>query len=216
MIGNPPWLPYRFMSAETQERFREECRRRGIWMGQVAQQQDLSAYFFARSVELYLKPTGSIAFVMPYAALSRRQFHGFRSGFFGTRSRGREEIFAAVRFTNAWSMSNDVRPLFPVPSCVLFAEHSRGEGEGLPETVVVASGALPHRDASPLEAEQSLSWNVGRWPDQLHGRVTGGCASGFREGAIVVPRVMFTVNRVDAGRFGANPEAPPVESRRTN
>ena len=216
VIGNPPWLPYRFMSAETQERFQEECRRRGIWMGQVAQQQDLSAYFFARSVELYLKPTGAIAFVMPYAALSRRQFHGFRSGFFGTRARRREEIFAAVRFTNAWSMSDDVQPLFPVPSCVLFAEHSRGEGEGLPETVLAASGALPKRDASPLEAEQSLSWNVEPWPAQLEGRVRGGYASDFRAGAVVFPRVLFTVNRVGPGRFGANPETPIVESRRTN
>ena len=216
VIGNPPWLPYRFMSAETQERFQEECRRRGIWMGQVAQQQDLSAYFFARSVELYLKPTGAIAFVMPYAALSRRQFHGFRSGFFGTRVRRREEIFAAVRFTDAWSMSNDVQPLFPVPSCVLFAEHSRGEGEGLPETLWAGSGDLPKRDASPLEAEQSLSWNVERWPEQLEGRVRGGYASDFRAGAVVFPRVLFTVNRVGPGRFGANPETPIVESRRTN
>ena len=41
-------------------------------------------------------------------------------------------------------------------------------------------------------------------------------ASDFRDGAIVYPRLIFTVNRVDAGRFGTDPEAPVVESRRTN
>jgi SAM-dependent methyltransferase len=70
VLGNPPWLSYRYMERATQERFREECHRRGLWMGQVAQQQDLSAYFFARCVELYLKPTGIIAFVMPYSAMT--------------------------------------------------------------------------------------------------------------------------------------------------
>src|SRR4030042_2810652 len=36
-----------------------------------------------RCVELYLKPDGNIAFVMPYAALTRRQYTGFRSGIYG-------------------------------------------------------------------------------------------------------------------------------------
>ena len=79
VIGNPPWLSYRYMSRGIQQRFREECRQRGIWVGgRVANIQDLSAYFFARCAELYLKADGTIAFVMPYAALSRPQFGAFR------------------------------------------------------------------------------------------------------------------------------------------
>ncbi len=79
VIGNPPWLSYRYMSHATQRRFREESRRLGVWQGgKVATHQDLSAYFFARCCELYLEPGARIAFVMPYAALSRRQFAGLR------------------------------------------------------------------------------------------------------------------------------------------
>ncbi len=55
IIGNPPWLAYRFMEQDMQIKFRQECLERGLWKGQVAQQQDLSAYFFVRSVELYMK-----------------------------------------------------------------------------------------------------------------------------------------------------------------
>ena len=74
------------MSRVTQRRFREESRRLGVWQGgRVATHQDLSAYFFARCCELYLKRDARIAFVMPYAALSRRQFAGFRSGNFLVR-----------------------------------------------------------------------------------------------------------------------------------
>ena len=71
VIGNPPWLSYRFMTRQIKQRFREECQQRNLWAGgRVATHQDLSAYFFAKSVEAYLKPGGLIAFVMPYAAMS--------------------------------------------------------------------------------------------------------------------------------------------------
>ena len=33
VIGNPPWLSYRYMAADTQERFRAECQARGLWAG---------------------------------------------------------------------------------------------------------------------------------------------------------------------------------------
>jgi SAM-dependent methyltransferase len=77
VIGNPPWLSYRFMDADLQARFRTECQSFGIWHGQVAQQQDLSAYFFVRCTELYARDGGVLAFVMPYAAMTRRQFARF-------------------------------------------------------------------------------------------------------------------------------------------
>lgn len=66
VLGNPPWLSYRFMSRRMQAAFRAECTRMGVWAGgKVATQQDLSGYFFARCVELYLKPGSMIAFVCP-------------------------------------------------------------------------------------------------------------------------------------------------------
>ena len=97
VIGNPPWLSYRYMERGLQQRFREECQRWGLWAGgRVATHQDLSGYFFARCVHLYLKSGGLIAFVMPYAAMSRQQFAGFRTGVFAER-RGRPRLIGAVQ-----------------------------------------------------------------------------------------------------------------------
>lgn len=215
VVGNPPWLSSRYMERGTQERFREECLRRGIWMGQVAQQQDLSAYFFVRCVELYLKPTGVIAFVMPYAAMSRRQFEGFRTGVYGAR-RGRrvQRVLATIQFTEAWALSDDVQPLFPVPSCVLVARPG-GEGKVLPATVLAASGELPRRDAALSEAEANLTWKEIPWPTERAARISSGYATRFRDGAVVFPSVLFRVQLAEAGRLGHNPTAPLVESRRT-
>jgi len=221
IVGNPPWLSWRYMSPQMQEAFREACQERGIWVGQVAQQQDLSAYFFARCVELYFKPTGVIGFVMPYAAMSRRQFSRFRAGVFGRRHRGRAEPLTFVRFAEAWAFPQDVQPLFRVPSCVLFAELRRAElgGSVLPSTIVEASGVLPRRDATAEEAERCLVWQEVPWPTERSGRLAPSASiygQRFRDGAVVFPVVLFRVQKVSAGRLGGSPEAPLVESRRTN
>ncbi|MBI4337997.1 MAG: N-6 DNA methylase [Chloroflexi bacterium] len=219
VIGNPPWLPYHDMERVTQERFREECQRRGLWAGgKMATHQDLSAYFFARCVELYLKPTGVIAFVMPYAAMSRRQFEGFRTGIYGARRGKRvQQAVATVQFTEAWALSDNVQPLFPVPSCVLLARPGGGEGKALPTTVLAAKGTLPRRDASPAEAEVALHWEQKPWPVVTDEEAAGSpYRELFRNGATIFPRVLCVVEPAQIGALGGNPIAPVVQSRRTS
>jgi len=223
VLGNPPWLSYRYMSTGMRERFREESQRRGLWVGQVAQQQDLSAYFFARCVELYLRPEGCIAFVMPYAAMTRRQYARFRSGVFGETGRRRAgQVFAAVQFTEGWAFSERVSPLFPVPSCVLFAQHEREAAAGtvaprLPRTIQSASGNLPRRDATPEEAAQWLAWREEPWPAGREGAPPASpYGAQFRAGAVIFPSIFFRVEPAAAGKLGGNPDAPLVQSRRTN
>ncbi len=81
IVGNPPWVAYRHLSAELKTRLREASVRMNLWVGGVlATQQDLSALFWARCAESYLKPDGVIAFVLPYAALNRPAFGGLRRG----------------------------------------------------------------------------------------------------------------------------------------
>lgn len=217
VIGNPPWLSYRFMDTDLQNCFRAECQALGIWAGQVAQQQDLSAYFFVRMVELYLKDGGTIAFIMPYAAMTRRQFAGFRKGLYGAAQRRSSRlVYVTVQFTAAWVMADDVQPLFPVPSCVLFAKSGNSEGKRIPDTVLAASGTLSRRDATTAESQQHVKWQEMPWPVQREDRITEGYADRFRQGAIIIPRVLFTVQKIQAGLLGANPSAPLVESRRTS
>jgi type I restriction-modification system DNA methylase subunit len=145
VVGNPPWLAFRYMSDDLQKRFRELAQGEKIHVGgKLATQNDLSGLFFARSVALYLKEGGRIAFVMPLAAMTRGQFKAFRSGNFASKH---------VQFDDAWVLGDDVQPLFPVPSCVLFAKADRGLGRGLPDKVRRYAGELPYRNAPESVAD---------------------------------------------------------------
>ncbi len=164
-------------------------------------------------MELYLQPKGKIAFLMPYAALNRKQFEGFRKGWFGGSSTGTGKVYATVRFIDAWTFDERVQPLFPVPSCALFA--LRDATAPPPKKVLAFSGRLPKRDASKAEAETFLTSRESLWPSSAEH--TGGSAyrTRFRNGATMYPRMLCLVDRVDPGRFGGNPDAPLVKSRRS-
>ena len=56
ILGNPPWLSYRFMPGPMQADFKALSEARGLWQGaKVATHQDLSALFVVRAMERYLK-----------------------------------------------------------------------------------------------------------------------------------------------------------------
>lgn len=202
LLGNPPWLPFRGMDAAMKREVRAMCEARGLWAGgKLATQQDLSALFVVRTAELYLRPGGRLAMVLPYAALNRPAYAGLRRGEFGT---------VKLRVTGAWAMRNRVKPLFPNSSCVLFAE--RAEPRGLPARVRTLAGLLPRRDASEAEAAAAIDEAEAPWPpeprfgESYYRRL-------FFNGATVFPRRFFLVERRDAGPFGANPEEPLLIGR---
>ncbi|MBX6426235.1 MAG: SAM-dependent DNA methyltransferase [Variibacter sp.] len=135
VVGNPPWVALGHRSKEFQKRFKEVAEGENVYVGgKLATQADLSALFFAKSVAFYLREGGTMAFVMPLAALTRGQFEKFRTGAFHRKK---------VQFTEAWTFDEDVQPLFPVPSCVLFAKAERGLSVPTPKTVTAYKGQLP-------------------------------------------------------------------------
>ena len=138
---------------------------------------------------------------MPYAAMSRRQFAGFRSGIF--RPELDQELY--VRFTEAWALDDHVQPLFPVPSCVFFARDEDAAGP-LPSTVRRASGDLPRRNATAPEAGHHLVWRDAPWPAIGDDRVAASpYQTRFRNGATLFsPSPLF-------GRTGStrSPRRPP-------
>ena len=208
VIGNPPWVRYSSLSKANQERLKTEAGRANVWVGgKAATANDLCAYVSARAVDLYMKRDGKIAFVLPYAALSRDPYSKFRTGDFNLKMTPK-----AVRFTAAWTFPSDVQPLFPVPSCVLFAV---GESlpRRLPAKVLRHSGHLPMRDATPEMADANLQARQDDWPAD-----TGVSASlyreKFRQGATLVPRRLVIVGlEPTSGRLGANALAPIVRGR---
>lgn len=218
LIGNPPWLSFRFMSSQMQSRFQEECERRGLWAGgSVATHQDLSAYFVARCIELYLRPGGTFAFIMPYAAINRKQYAGFRSGRFEQSGRNGQR-YAVVLFDEVWALDERLQPLFPVPASVFIGRHAApGFDRGpLPATILEFVGNLPRRDASLREALPVLRVEEAPWPAEVAPGSQSIYSARFKNGATIFPSVLTRVERVSTGRFGGTSTAPLVQSRRSN
>ncbi|MGI9016495.1 MAG: N-6 DNA methylase [Euzebya sp.] len=116
LIGNPPWLAYRFMTEDQQADFRQMSEDRNLWAGaSVATNQDLSTLFLVRAAELYLKRDGRFAMVLPEATLSRTQYTGFRAGRYN---------ILRFAFDHAWEL-HDVKPdFFPVPGAVVTGQRA--------------------------------------------------------------------------------------------
>ncbi len=67
LLGNPPWVAYRHLSAALQRRLRDASERLNLWVGaNLATQQDLCALFTVRGAQLYLKAGGRLGLVLPY------------------------------------------------------------------------------------------------------------------------------------------------------
>ena len=208
VVGNPPWVAFRHMSADLQKRFRELAKGERVYVGgKFATQNDLAALFTVRAAFLYLRSGGRIAFVLPLAALTRGQFEKLRKGSF---------TGARIAWDEAWTMNDDVLPLFPVPSCVVFGRR-RAVAKTLPDTVRAYSGQLPMRDASEITADASLTVQENA-PKPAAGRFTGGSPyrKSFRQGATLVPRMLCLVERRSLDRLGGDPTAPFVVSRRNS
>jgi len=202
VIGNPPWVAYRHLSAEMKPRLRDACQAMNLWIGgNLATQQDLAALFWARAAERYLEPGGTIAFVLPYAALNRPAFGGMRTGVFGG---------AEVRIDAAWSLEL-VRPLFPTSAAVLIGR--RVPAGALPTRVRRFAGTLPKRDAHEDEADAALTLTDSPWPQITTLEGASPYRDRFRQGANIVPRRFFLAVREDTGRLGGTRAAPRVRGR---
>jgi hypothetical protein len=207
VVGNPPWVAFRNMSADLQKRFKELAQRERVYVGgKLATQNDLCALFTARAAASYLRSAGRIAFVLPLAALTRGQFENLRSGSFHS---------GKIQWDETWTMDESVYPLFPVPSCVVFGRR-RATAKAMPDKVLAYSGTLPLRDAHEDVADARLSVKSG--PKPVEATFTGGSAyrSTFRQGATLVPRMLCFVERRQMGRLGSDTSAPAVQSRRSS
>lgn len=201
LVGNPPWVAYRYMTAAMQKVFKTMSTQRGLWAGgKVSTNQDLVALFIARSSELYLRDGGKFAYVTPYAVLSRMQYEGFRGGHWHSQDLNP----TAAMFGIPWDIS-DVRPTpFPVPAAVVFG--TRGtKASAMGSTVWVATGRV-----------KDLKWSEGTVV-QLSAEDTGGSPYASRpvQGATIVPRMLHFVEEVPAGALGFVSGTTAVTSARS-
>lgn len=226
VIGNPPWLSYRYVEQLDYQRFLKEqiteTYRLLAGKAELITQMELGALFLLRAADLYLKEGGAIAFVLPRSIFSSDQHDALRQG-----------TFKGVRldWAELWDMEG-VEPLFNVPACVLFASKpapvpsqpspSQGEGRvgvGLPGQIL--SGRLPRRNASLLEAEAELKVDEVQFFLNRRGRRSfwattegvHGAASFyknlFKNGATIYPRPFWFVE-IQPSPLGFDPNLPPL------
>jgi SAM-dependent methyltransferase len=208
LVGNPPWLSYRFMTREMQKEFRALSVERGLWAGAaVATNQDLSALFILRTMQRYLKEGGRFGFVLPWSALRGRQFAGFRTGHYGALT---------VAFDQAWDLKGVKPAFFPVPACVVFGARTE-TSKALAREVEQWSGHLPHANVGWQKAQPLITRSAGvvKEAADLDKGVGSPYGPRFAQGATVVPRVLFAVEPKAAGPLGAGAGRVAVASRRS-
>jgi SAM-dependent methyltransferase len=215
LVGNPPWLSYRYMPAEMQARFAERARARHLWAGgRVATHQDLSAFFVARAIELYLAVGGRFAFVMPRATLTRQAYDGFRKADFSSPG-----ATCAAAFETPWDLGAVEPEPFPVPSAVVLGERVDSPETPprvpLPSSRIIFSGrtgahggwAVAARDLAITTGEGDRAFSLDDVPHSPY-------AERFRQGATLVPRMLLFVVDQPRGPVGTPKGLCAVRSRR--
>ena len=204
VIGNPPWLSLRYIKSPDYQEFvkrRMEVLHIKPKGAKLVTQLDLAALFFAECSHLYVKHRGTIAFVMPRAAMGGRQYLEFDKFQFAS--------YVMLQCTEVVDLE-DVEPLFNVPACVMVAR--RGEFTSYPVDAVKLAGKLPRKNASWKEAEQALTSADGEWSPGEAPTAISYYHKRFRQGATLLPRRFWFVRLVGDQRLGINPAAPAIES----
>ncbi|WP_308437276.1 N-6 DNA methylase [Streptomyces flavofungini] len=213
LIGNPPWLAYRYMTEPQKKVFRSMSAERNLWVGRnVATHQDLSALFVVRCVERYLRSNGRFGFVMPLGTLDRSQYIGFRRGRFSVAA---ETVDAA--FGRPWDLQHVQPNFFPQSVGVVFGQRQSEGKTAVPLTLAPEcwAGTLPKKTATRSEAQTHLARRVRdgpRKPQPLHESLYSGR---FFQGANLVPRFLFIVDEKDNGPLGSGGSRQAVSSRRS-
>ena len=213
VIGNPPWLRFNSMNKEMQKILKKECFSLNLWEKKTEAKfrtsQDISTYFFIRSVDLYMKEKGSLAFVMPFGVLNGGHHAVFREGGF-ERASGRS---INIKFKKAWVFDSKVENLFKVPSCVLFSvrkENSEQNKPPLPE-ILRFKGVLPQKNAGLQEALKVLFQEKEAWPAFNQDGEPSYYYDKFKQGASLVPRRFVFVKKIQKGRLGGSAKTPFVK-----
>ena len=201
LVGNPPWLSYHYMPTPMQAIFEIRERERGLWAGGArgrTTQQDLSAYFVARSIELYLRVGGRFGFVMPLAALSRQTYAGFRTADFSSKAET-----CAVAFKTPWDLDRVTPAPFPVPSSVVLGSRVSSshhtERVSLPISRLVAAGRVDESEGPNAAARVTWTMTLPDGDAPAYSEATSLYAKRFRQGAILVPRMLIMVEEEAPG-----------------
>lgn len=214
LVGNVPWLRYSAMTGTMQRKFADLAHSRHlITTRRGVSGRDLSALFVVRAVELYLRPDGVFAFVMPRSALTRKPYEGFRSGKWASQSVGD----LAASFDTPWDLENVNPDIFPVPSCVAIGVSRPGQSRHMPAETLRWEGTLPSGSADWDIAKQRLTSGPGSVTavSEKDNLPESPYKDKFRQGAVLAPRALLFVEERPAGPLGAGAGRTQVQAFRS-
>jgi hypothetical protein len=216
IIGNPPWLSYRFIS---DPEYQGEIKKRAVEQYKIAPksqklftQMELATVFLAHSIATFGSPRCRLAFAMPRAILNADQHQNLIERKYSPD--------AKMRLTGYWDL-REVAPLFNVPACVIFGKYDKSPGSPTDKLSVLEwRGKLPLRDLrwdtaqTHLECDSkeaqviylgtraALSTSCGaRRPSK-----PSKYQEAFKQGATIVPRSFYFVRLTDSDG-GIDPRA---------
>ncbi|MBC7271556.1 MAG: SAM-dependent DNA methyltransferase, partial [Streptomyces sp.] len=213
LVGNPPWLRYSKMTDAMKARYKALAQPRNLLTGGLgASGRDLSTLFVTRAVEMYLNPDGSFAFVMPHGTLTRLPHTGFRSGKWTSAQTGE----LTVAFGETWDLAQAPTG-FPMVSCVISGT-ATNPAKAMSNAVRKWRSTVRTPDATWETAKSTFTIS-----DSKVFQLNSGAnlpvspyKRKFRQGAILVPRVLVTVEDSPATALGAGAGRRRVRSRRTS
>ena len=219
ILGNPPWLSYRYISREEYENHVRDLivEEYGILDSNDVENithMELASLFFVYSVDHYLRDDGRICFVMPRGVVNGDHLHNFRAN----------EFSPTAHFTKLWDLRN-VSPLFNNLTCVIGAEKSEGESypvQGrrysghLPDANVTAEVAHEYLELENIEfylnilGERSVVMDREVDPEVFNSESP--YKSDVKQGSTVVPRGLWFVEPELHDTFGINAREPLVRT----
>jgi len=197
VVGNPPWLSYRYIKRRGyQDRVRQLSLAHGLLdkrNSHLFTQMDLATLFFAFCASRFLAEGGTLAFVMPRSILTGAKQH----------ATFRDRYVAASSFLID---CEQVTPLFNVPACVVVAKREDMEAPKTPGrrrksvAMLRLRGQLPSRNASLVEAEKH--WEAS---ETTHTPVAAAAGSPYwsevTQGASLAPRCVWFVRTLEDAFF---------------
>ena len=188
VIGNPPWINYNQTSDILRSGLRDLSQNQyDIWAGrQYATHQDVGGLFFTRSMDLYLKPRGTIGFVLPHSALQAGQYSKWRTGQWCHRVSG-QSVHADFTLKPPWDLEQlEPNNFFPVPSSVVFASKCPADTKGKPLAGEVERW-MGKTGSDDMVREIASITDTSAAGDSPYGELS-------RNGATIFPRVFFFIN----------------------
>lgn len=220
VVGNPPWLSYRYVERGEYQRFLKEAISKdytllGKKKGHLITHLELGTLFFCASLNLYTHENGKVAFVLPRSVFTGDQHDAFRKAEFS----GMEP---KAGITGLWDLEN-VSPIFNVPACVVFG--GKKEKQKFPIAGKIFKGTVPRKNAQLREAMENLETKDAKyhlaqqgersyWSVDPYLKVTAKSPyiTKFFQGATIVPRSCWFVEIKPQEHLGFTPTKPYVKT----